>query len=152
MKITLRFVIVVSSIIGFSCQHHNEKSFSMNYVAKPISELKQQVIEYGDSCAYEDLKIQLLDFVYGSEDLLSYAMIMANKYDYTQAYFDVFDCLTIPFLSDISHIDPKTAQIAVEYLLVAAEKGHVQASDIVVSCSITPNCSNPVAQICKIYQ
>jgi len=153
MKRTICFVMVSFAIISLSCKTHNqEKNCSINSVEKTISELKKQVIECGDSCAYDDLKIQLMDFNYGSEELLPYAMVMANKYDYAQAYYDVFDCLTIPYWSDFSRIDPKTAELAVSYLLVAAEKGDEQASEIVESFSISNKTQDCVELICHIYQ
>ena len=134
------------------CKQSNKTYYSMNSSTTNISQLKQQIIETGDTSAYYDLEIQLLDYKYGNEELLAYALIMANKYEYPQAYFDVFDCLTAPYLSDISQIDTQTAQLAIEYLLLAADKGHSQAIDIVETYSIPQKCQDYIEQISKIFQ
>lgn len=153
MKRTSCYLLVFSTFLFTCCNHHvNEKSYPMNSVTKTLSQLKQQVIETGDTCAYSELKQQLWGFTYGSEELLSFALIMANKYNLPQAYFDVFDCLTASFLPDINQIDSRTAQLSIEYLLLAARKGQIQASEIVKTYSITDNCKDDVAQICRIYQ
>ena len=123
----------------------------MNDSPKTISQLKQGIIETGDTSAYNSLAIQQLDFKYGDEDLLPYAMIMANQYDYPQAYFDVFDCLTAKYLSDIGQIDSLTAQLAIKYLLIASKKGHWQASEIVESHSIIEN-QDAIKQLNTIFQ
>ena len=70
------------------------------------------------------------------EEFLIYALIMANKYDYPQAYFDVYFYLTNVF-PDISDIDEATANMAISYLLKAKDKGHHQAIDIVEKYNIS---------------
>lgn len=153
MKSSIWCLLAINVFMLSCCNHRSyDNSCSINSATKSISELKQLIIEQGDSCAYSDLKIQFLDFQFGSEDLLPYAMIMANKYNYTQAYFDVFDCLTIPYWSDIHQIDSRTAKLAISYLLLAANKGQEQACEIVDSYSITDNGQDYVTQICQIYQ
>jgi hypothetical protein len=56
---------------------------------------------------------------------------MANKYDYPQAYFDVFTCLTEVYIGDITKIDERTAYMAMEYFYIAAKKKHHQAMDMI---------------------
>ena len=146
-------VIIILILLLTNCNNCSvEKSFSMNYRTRDLSELKQQIIDSGDSSAYKDLTIELLEFKYGDEELLPYAMIMANKYDYSQAYFDVFFSMTAPYMDNINQTDSITAKIAIDYLLLAAEKGHSQACEIVNSCSITRTCHDYVKQLCQIYQ
>lgn len=152
MKIN-HFVIIVFFFSLSGCNNcSEEKSYSMNHGTKTLPELKQQIIDYGDTCAYYDLKIQLLDFKYGDEELLSYAMIMANKYDYSEAYFDVFDCITAPYFDNINQIDSRTAKMAIDYLLLASEKGYFQACEIVDSYSITRTQGDCREQIRNIYK
>ena len=154
MKKNTYFIMLTSAIILLcSCSKHFDKTgCAMNDSPKNISQLKQQIIETGDTSAYYDLTIQLLDFKFGDEELLPFALIMANKYSCNQAFFDVFNCLTAPYLSDISQIDSITAQLAITYLLLAAEKGHWQASKIVESHSITEEGQNHIEQLSKIFQ
>ncbi len=92
-----------------------------------------------------------MEYKSGDDDLLPYALIMANKYNYTQAYFDVFDCLTAKYSSDIGQIDSLTAQLAIKYLLIASEKRHWQASEIVESHSIVEN-QDAIKQLNTIFQ
>lgn len=150
-KLLFAFIIII--LLLTNCNNSSvEKSFSMNQRSRNLSELKQQIINYGDSSAYNDLTIELLDFKYGDEELLPYAIIMANKFDYSQAYFDVFFSMTAPYMDNINQIDSITAKIAIDYLLLASEKGHSQACEIVNSCSITETCHDYVKQLCQIYR
>lgn len=153
MKKYIYFSIIIStSILFYSCKHDDKTIYPMECSTKSISQLKRQIVETGDTSAYDDLSILLMDYEYGDEELLSYAWIMANKYDYAQAYFDVFDCLTVPYLSDIRQIDSMTAQLAIKYLLIAAKKGHLQSSEIIASDTISENGQDPIGQLCKIFQ
>ena len=153
MKTIINFIILISTIalLCFSCTYPDEPSYSMNDSPKTISQLKQEIIETGDTSAYYDLIIQLMEYKSGDDDLLPYALIMANKYNYTQAYFDVFDCLTAKYSSDIGQIDSLTAQLAIKYLLIASEKRHWQASEIVESHSIVEN-QDAIKQLNTIFQ
>lgn len=153
MKTIINSIILISTIalLCFSCTYPDEPSYPMNDSPKTISQLKQEIIETGDTSAYYDLKIQLMEYKSGDDDLLPYALIMANKYNYTQAYFDVFDCLTAKYSSDIGQIDSLTAQLAIKYLLIASEKRHWQASEIVESHSIVEN-QDAIKQLNTIFQ
>ena len=154
MKTIHYFIIVISTIVCvcICCTYSDKQNCSMNDSPKTISQLKQEILETGDTSAYYDLTIQLMEYKFGDDELLPYALIMANKYNYTQAYFDVFDCLTAKYSSDIGQIDSLTAQLAIKYLLIASEKGHWQASEIVESHSITKACDNNIGQLNKIFQ
>ena len=66
---------------------------------------------------------------------------MANKYNYTQAYFDVYYSLyDLNSLGEnkstrvndwsLDKLDKKTQGMAIEYLKIAADKGHEQAKKI----------------------
>lgn len=151
MKKIVVICLIVSCVL--SCSHSTKEVKSMNSSTRSINELRKLIIENGDTSAYYELYIQYLDFE--SQDFLVYAMIMANKYDYPQAYFDVFDCLTEPFFQNCTFMDEKmdekTASIAINYLLLAAEKGHEQAKEMVTKNDITPKESNNVAQIKRIF-
>lgn len=153
MKKIIIFIIVIFTIalLSFSCSNSDKTNFSMNDSPKTISQLKLEILETGDTSAYYDLTIQLMEYKSGDDDLLPYALIMANKYNYTQAYFDVFDCLTAKYSSDIGQIDSLTAQLAIKYLLIASEKGHWQASEIVESHSIIKN-QDPIKQLNQVFQ
>ncbi|MBP5426524.1 MAG: hypothetical protein J6Y29_01280 [Clostridiales bacterium] len=107
-----------------SCDLKKDKGVPMNYREIPDSVLEKLVIEKGDTSAYYDLFVSYLD--YSPEKFLPYALIMANKYNYPQAYYDVYDRLWYLYENSDS-LDVTTKKIALEYLEKAAQKGHTQA-------------------------
>ena len=121
----------------------------MNEPTRSEKELKKLILYNGDEDAYDELDIAYLDHSF-QEEFLLYALIMANKYDYPQAYFDVFYCLT-GIYGDITKIDVKTAALAIEYLLQANEKGHHQANKMVQEYNIDIE-KNSKQQIIKIFK
>jgi hypothetical protein len=152
MRIANFFLII---IIFTGCRMINNETsdeeiiISMNQSLESEDELKKSVIFEGDTKAYRSLSIAYLDYSY-SEELLLYALIMANKYDHPQAYFDVFKCLIGVYFNELTKIDKTTANIAINYLIIASEKDHKQAKEIVKRYSINRqvDCQE---QILKIY-
>lgn len=78
-------------------------------------------------------------FKIGFYKFFSWALFMANKYNYPQAYFDVYyslyDLNTLgKYKKDnnmsLDKLDKKTQKLAIEYLTKATEKGHNQAKEI----------------------
>ena len=152
---TIKYLIIDLSALILLCgcsMRSDEMGVSMNNRGKDLNMLKQQIIEAGDTSAYEDLAIELMDFKHGPEELLAYSFIMANKYDYKQAYFDIFHSLTELYWFDLNQMDSASAKLAIEYLLLAAEKGHEQAKRMVESYSITENRHDYVDEVCNIYK
>lgn len=98
------------------------------------NELIQAIFTLGDTAAYNTLCMVYLD--YGSEKFLPFALIMANKYDYPKAYFDVFSCLhdiygdTTKDLWILDNLDSTTQSFALNYLKKSSSKGYFQAKDI----------------------
>jgi TPR repeat protein len=126
------------ALIGIfcSCQNKNqEESRSTNTPKESPSELKKAIIENGDTLAYDKLFTMYLDYKY-QEELLFYSLIMANKYNYIDAYFDVF----YEFFSineyyggernSLDSLDKDSKDMAIRYLKQAVNKGHKQAKDI----------------------
>lgn len=107
-----------------SCNFKKDKGIPINYSETPDSKLEKLVIDKGDTSAYYDLFVVYLD--YSSEKFLPYALIMANKYNYPQAYYDVYDCLW-NFYESSDSLDITTKIMALEYLQNAAQRGHTQA-------------------------
>jgi len=153
-KIFLTLPIVLFTFISCDMKksesNSNEIERSMNQPTISESELKKAVLYDGNTSAYDELSISYLDYSI-QEEFLYYAMIMANRYDYPQAYFDVYFYLTQTFSTDISNIDDKSAKLAIEYLLKAYEKGHHQAKDIVEEYSVT-NKEDSKQQIERIFK
>ena len=96
------------------CNYSKEKGIPMNDSERSDSELEKLVIEKGDTSAYYELFVNYLD--YPSERFLPYALIMANKYNYPQAYFDVYDRLWHLYDSPDS-LDNTSKKMAIEYLV-----------------------------------
>ena len=133
--------LVLLSLLYISCNNKEDKAIetvdkSINQPSRSLSTLKNLVLTKGDADAYYELQMAYLDNEY-PEEFLVYAMTMANKFDYPQAYFDVYSCLKNEFHSDMTKIDDSTANLAIDYLLRASEKGHEQAQEIVKEYSIT---------------
>jgi hypothetical protein len=96
----------------------------------PIVDLKMSV-RRGDTNAYNKLYIAYLTH---EENMLFWSLLMANKYDYTEAYFDVFCCLMNSYNCveyKLDKMDDKSKKIALYYLRMAADKGHKQAIEVI---------------------
>lgn len=149
-------VIVFICLLFMSCNSrkkenaNNEKVISMNQPSKSVESLKIAVLKTGDIHAYDELSIAYLDNPF-QEEFLLYSLIMANKYDYPQAYFDVFYCLSDVYRSDISSLDEQSAILAITYLLKASEKGHQQAIEMVEDFEIKSS-ENSKMQIERIFK
>ncbi|MBI3134274.1 MAG: hypothetical protein HYZ14_06310 [Bacteroidetes bacterium] len=100
--------------------------------------LENLVLMNGDTNAYQALYTQYVDKEQG--EFLSFALIMANKYNYTQAYFDcyfsLFEVNCMECTNDelnkwsLENLDAVTRTMALDYLKKAADLGHDQALDI----------------------
>lgn len=148
-----KLFILILLLFAFSACNEKEKHSeerSMNDRGDE-TELKKAVLSKGDVEAYESLRITYLDHPF-TEEFLSYALIMANKYNYQQAYFDVFMCLTDIYWGKLSDIDETTATLAIDYLLKASEKGHDQAKEMVEEFSVKMNPGHNRAQIEQIFK
>ena len=143
-------ILVIISVVLITCNSTEKKKVvSMNQPSKSLSELKNLVKE-GNTMAYDELSIAFLDEQY-SDEFLIYAIIMANKYDYAQAYFDVFDCFIETFRLDIIKIDEQTASLAIAYLEKAAKKGHEQAQEMVKEYSINSEIKDNRKKIIEMF-
>ena len=92
-------------------------------------ELKRKMLN-GDIEAYNKFKMANLS---EPDAILFWALYMSNKKDYKKAYYDVFYCLRVNSCNGFSldNMDKKTKKIALEYLLLAAEKGDNHAIEII---------------------
>lgn len=151
----IRVGIILLSVLLMSCNNSEKKSNrafeqSMNQPSKSLSELKSLVLNKGDVKAYDELIAAYLDES-NSEEFLLYAIIMANKFNYPQAYFDVYSCLVNVFYSDITKIDENTAALAITYLEKAAKKGHEQAQEMVKEFSINSKIPDKRKLVIEMY-
>lgn len=92
---------------------------------------QERVLENGDKYAYEELRIIALDLP--PDDFFFWAFTMANKYDYSPAYTDVFKYLLEANRCDllsIDSLDTRTKELALEYLKKGSIRGDEEAKEI----------------------
>ena len=109
-------------------KQHAEKNILINdTLEKPIYALIKKAITNGDTIAYSDASS--FYFHEGSEaEFLHTALIMANKYDYSRAYYEVYTTLVYSHSNEtVETLDPDTKCLALYYLLKAKEKGDARA-------------------------
>ncbi len=148
MKKIIVILLAISSLFGCG-DSLNDNAISMNTANRSDAELRQLIIQKGDSSAYYELSTQYLD--YGYQDFLFYALIMANKYNYPDAYMDVFDCLTTEYIDSIEMMDEETAKMAVDYLFKAYDNNQNQAIEFVNDYHIKKRQTDNVSQLKRIY-
>ncbi len=130
-KLSLIILIAIISYGQVGCAEKEEESFthSAPYYYSVLNKEKKQVICHGDAPSFALIATELYDD--GNErDVLAYALIMANKYDNADAYYDVYDILKGLGGCDkgckddkLNCLDDKTRAMALEYLKLALEKG-----------------------------
>lgn len=94
-----------------------------------LREMSQKILFQGDTTSYK----KIASFYFSNErnyEFLYYALVMANKYDYNKAYFDVYIILSKPQTWNIisfDKLDKRTQKMALFYLLKSHEKGYAEA-------------------------
>jgi len=133
----INHLLLILFFAGTSCNSKKGDNFerSMNDPGIPISELKELALEKGDTNAYETLSMAYLDYPAG--EFFPIALKMANKYDYTQAYFDCYNAILDyngVYSPDkpLDKMDLKTRNLAMEYLINSAIKGHEQSIETLI--------------------
>jgi len=151
----MRILIIIFTLFQLgACNQKAEKESksvdkSINQPTRSMSVLKGLILTNGDEDAYYELKMAYLDFEYPEEFLL-YAMTMANKYDFAEAYFDVYDCIVGISRLDIEKIDQESASLAIDYLIKASAKNHEQAQEIVKEYSVNNEVADKRALIIQM--
>lgn len=137
-KLSIYTLLCICISVFNSCKYNTndnkEKTQEIDYVkttnspSRPISDLEYLIKYKGDTIAYHELYIAHHDI--GFKYFLPFALIMANKYDCSVAYFDVFICLWQIYggwdeEGDISldKLDKTTRDMAIDYLKKGVEKG-----------------------------
>jgi TPR repeat protein len=112
------YLLIFIALFSFSCKQKTEnpvQMISMNHT-RPVEELKELIMLKGDTVAYDELAIAYMDEKY-DEEYLIYSLIMANKYNYPPAYYNVYYCLTSVFEHhSYAEIDEITKEMAIRYL------------------------------------
>ncbi|MEI6754797.1 MAG: hypothetical protein WCK78_16725 [Paludibacter sp.] len=120
----LLFVLLFIIILLNCCSKSKNTILKMNNLSQNYDSIANEVIENGDTACYQELWYENIDSP--NKKFLYYAIIMANKYKYPQAYYDVYDCL-IKAYPDPLKLDSTTRKMAIEYLIKGAERKHPQS-------------------------
>lgn len=94
--------------------------------SKKVRELSGRIAEKENTLAYNELK-EIYFFSSHSEDFLRNSLIMADNFDYSKAYFDMYFILKNDIIDSITI---KTNKLANYYLLKAYEKGVEDAKSL----------------------
>jgi len=130
-------LIIFSIVLSCNFQLKDQRGgrdFSMNERNTPDYFLEELVLEKGDTNAYEDLRISYLDYEHGK--FLKFAKVMADKYKYCQAYYDVYCQIEKPtlrkgFTLSLDSCTEKEKNEAIKYLYLAKRAGHHQAENTI---------------------
>lgn len=122
--------LILAALISISCSCKKEmkKESLINNEIALISNYKRSIIFEGNKQSYDNLFIYYVDYPF-SDEIFIYAFVMATKYNYPQAYFDLYSIISHVHVNDIDKIDENTAELALHYLKKAASLGHHQAEE-----------------------
>lgn len=123
-KLLLFLLVCLTLSCTQEVKQNKDNSFSMNQPELEINKLKNLIINKGDTSAYNQLDVAFLDQRH--EEFIIYALVMANKYDYPKAYYDVFSCICDIYgdIDKLSYLDSQTRQFALNYLTLSVQKGY----------------------------
>lgn len=118
-----------------NCNRNDMKKRFMNDSGQDIDDLKELIKNNGDTIAYSDFQTEMLDILNGQDTLYVYAKIMADKFHYLPAYYDVYFSILIRYDSirkktnqdedDLLSVnmDMQERKTALKYLIIGKEKG-----------------------------
>ncbi len=130
-------VLIVTLLLFWNCSKNKQTSevVSISGRSEEVKEkLRKLVFIDGDIKAYEELDIAYVD--HPSGEFLPYAFLMAHKYNYPKAYYDVFENLlkldgcSIDY--DLTCLDKETKSLALKYFKTAINTGDPSASYVLV--------------------
>lgn len=141
MNVQIKILILLVISFTFSCKEDvkkeskiidtnkskrtliNDSSRRYSYI------LINKALTTGDTMSYSDACGDFFSNERESEFLFT-ALIMANKYKYKDAYYDIYTTLTYSYLNEsLETLDEDTKCLALYYLLKAKEAGLPQAID-----------------------
>lgn len=160
MKNTSFIVIIIFVLFTNACQNKKNEYFTLspNSHSTRYEKLIVDILCNGNVESYQTLLCEYSDS-FRIEEMLAYSLIMANKYDYSQAYFDVFDILTsIPnhnaqicvqsecLDEGFYCLDENTKIMALEYFKQAIYKGDKMASNKLIN-TYNKNKTHPIVEL-----
>lgn len=122
-------LFLVGAFLGFGTlfffvENKKEKEVRHKEIAYVgVDVIKKNVLLNGSINDYCNLK-KIFDKTVNPEEILYYSLIMANKYNYVPANYDVYKVLTDFFArNNLGELDPETKQFAESYLEYGAKNG-----------------------------
>lgn len=109
----LFIIFIFLCLMGYSYWLYAQGQYT---TPPPLDSLEKKIISNGDIHAYHTL------CWYYPKAELHYSFIMVNQYDYLPACINIYTALMCSLVDMTYNPDPKTAQIAMEYLKYAADK------------------------------
>ena len=116
------FLYLICFTVGFGIGAQASLQYRFKQACKTVppkglDSLKKAVVKMGDIPAYHLLKNEFRKKKHPQEYLL-YSIVMADKYHYTPANYDVYYCLTSVFDANpsLGKIDKRTKGLALDYL------------------------------------
>ena len=160
--IIISFSLLTGIFLGFlfSDMFSSKDNLANNHKLNSANEYNQNelieiIIKTGDTIKYEQLRSEFYNRF--PLEFLGISIIMANKYNYTQAYYDVFDGIHLALKAsnqnvdkfNFSNYDFKTKKFALEYLNEAVKRNHGDA--ILIKCQYDSSCNNYKHLVDSIY-
>lgn len=125
-------VFMVGTILGaigmvYYENHRNDDGTPMAQPDEPIYQLEEKVWRNGDTNAYYQLSLAIMDGGHCAKSLF-WPLYMANAYNFHKAYYDVYLFLQDDYSSRYGYdsalykMDSMTRRLALRYLKLGAEK------------------------------
>ena len=141
------FIIIIGTVIVMACINR------YNYEHRnPTPDIRVKIYEHGDVKSYKFLVDSCRSDKQNFSHYLFYSFIMANKYNYVPANYDVYKALVSAYSprNGIGRIDEKTKSIALFYLMRGAYKGHRPAIDELGRLGLNvPSSEPPIEPVLK---
>ena len=116
------FLYLICLFVGFGIGAQTGLEYRFKQACKSaqpkgLDSLKERVIDNGHIPAYHLLKNEFRKKKHPQEYLI-YSIVMADKYHYAPANYDVYYCLTSVFDANpsLGKIDKRTKKLALDYL------------------------------------
>jgi len=119
----VKFLTILCVFVNFTCAPQ-----STNDPGVPLDMLKKKVISHGNKYAYEKLYFAYFDES-GKEDFILYSIIMANKYESINGYYDVYSGLITVHENGLADMNEDMRNIAIQYLKKAANLNSIRANE-----------------------
>ena len=127
------FIVILLIIIALGCSKssdYNKHTVTPNYMGD-VDSLAELVMR-GDSVAFDKLVIGTCNDL-GGGAILPYAFLMADKYNYSSAYFYVYWKLVSVYsvghfeIDSINTIPEQTRNLALKYLKKGVDSGNFES-------------------------